>query len=167
MKVENQITKPKIYVLVGLPGSGKSTWIKNNRKNIGENAAIVSSDDYIDMKAAEEGKTYSQAYSDHIGGATMHAKKTFSEAVKEGRNIVVDQTNMGTKRRKTWLSQVGNKYEKIAVVFDVPERELFERLNDRAQKTGKIIPMKVIDEMASRYNPPSKEEGFDKIIRVS
>ncbi len=104
MKAQELKAKPKIYVLVGLPGSGKSTWIKNNKHFLGDDVVIVSSDDYIEARAAEEGKNYTQAYDAHIGGATMHAKKTFSEAVKSERNIVVDQTNMGAKRRRSWLS---------------------------------------------------------------
>jgi predicted kinase len=156
--------KPKLYVLVGLPGSGKSTWIKNNLHLFDKDVAIISSDDYIDLKAAQEGKTYSQAYSEHIGAATMHAKKAFSDAVKAGKSIIVDQTNMGEKKRRSWLSQVGNKYEKIAVVFDVPEKELFRRLAERGQRTGKHIPMAVIDDMASKYQTPTEAEGFDKIL---
>ncbi len=53
------------------------------------------------------------------------------------------------------------------MVFDVPDQEIFKRLKDRMEKTGKYIPSKVIDDMASRYQTPTKEEGFDKIIRVS
>jgi predicted kinase len=161
-----QITtnKPKLIVLIGLPGSGKSTWIKNN---IDSSYVVVSSDNYIERKASEEGTNYSGAYDKHIRDASSHASSTFSEAVKGRKNIVVDMTNMGVKRRRSWLSQVGGNYYKIAVTFDVKMEVLYQRLKDRAEETGKHIPRHVIDDMLSRYESPTKEEGFDKIIQIS
>jgi predicted kinase len=162
MNIED-VKKPTIWVLIGLPGSGKSTWIRNNANIIGD-AAIVSSDDFIEAKGAEDGLNYSQAFDKHIGAAVAHSKETFRNAVKNNKNIVIDQTNMGKKKRMSWLSQVGNKYHKVAVSFDVPETELMKRLKARADETGKHIPSHVVDQMAKNYNPPTKEEGFDKII---
>ncbi len=45
-------TKPIAYVLVGFPGSGKSTWAKNHPQKL----PIASTDSYIEDCAAEKNK---------------------------------------------------------------------------------------------------------------
>jgi tRNA uridine 5-carbamoylmethylation protein Kti12 len=58
-----------------------------------------------------------------------------------------------------------SRYEKIAVVFTTPEPdELLIRLASRPEK---VIPDTVIQTMISKWEEPSIDEGFDKIIYVS
>lgn len=156
--------KPKIYVMVGLPGSGKSTWIKNNLN--GENFVLVSSDDIIDKIAAEKGITYSDAFKSSIGFATGEMKRIFEDAVKQNRDIVCDQTNVSKKKRKGILNKIPNNYKKIAVVFETDDALIAQRLKSRAEETGKHIPDHVVDSMAKSWQAPTKEEGFDEIIKV-
>lgn len=154
---------PTLHILIGLPGSGKSTW----RAAQGGEPVVISSDDMVDAFAEANGLTYSQAW-DKINhkeiSRTLNAR--FAEAVGQRRDIVVDMTNMGQKRRKTWLAGVTPDYEKIAVDFQIDDKELQRRLDERAARTGKAIPPFVLKDMARRYDPPSREEGFDRIVKV-
>jgi predicted kinase len=156
--------KPKIYIMIGLPGSGKSTWIRTHLKN--EDFILVSSDDIIDTIAAEQGITYSEAFKSSIGFATGEMKRIFDDAVKQNKNIVWDQTNVSKKKRKGILNKVPNNYKKIAVVFETEDAVIAQRLKTRAEETGKHIPSHVVDSMAKSWQSPTKEEGFDEIIKV-
>lgn len=157
---------PKLYVLIGLPGSGKSTWTtKFLRDNNDINFTVVSSDAIIERYATERGKTYSEVFSDVSGFAMKEMSASADDAFNNNRNIIWDQTNMSVKKRKCIL-QRAKGYVKIAVDFDVSDKELQRRLDERAKTTGKVIPKNIVDSMAKNYDEPTKAEGFDQIIRI-
>lgn len=163
----NQLNEqPEIYVLIGLPGSGKSTWTQRKLASSGKAFAVISSDNHLEAMAKKEGIGYSEAWKKYIGEATGRMKQDFRDAVAAGQNIIWDQTNLSKKKRRGILQQVPAHYIKVAVDFNVEDRELMRRLADRAEKTGKHIPETTIKEMGKTYQAPSKDEGFDKIERV-
>ena len=84
-------TMPNLYVLVGVPGSGKSTWV--SKRNWDNNAVYVSSDKYIDEYAASVGKTYSDVFASYIKTATRLMIQDVEEARAAGYDIVWDQTS--------------------------------------------------------------------------
>lgn len=165
MKIEDVVERPTIYVLIGLPGSGKSTWTRK-QLNDGKDYVVVSSDDIIEELGAKDGLNYSEAFKLYSGQATGMMKQRARDALSSGKNVIWDQTNMSKKKRRGILQQVPNNYIKIAVDFDVDDKELFRRLEDRANKTGKRIPRDVVMSMAQSYEPPTRDEGFDKVIKM-
>ena len=42
---------PKLYMLIGVPATGKSTWVEKHKGD----ALVISSDDLIEAYAAEQG----------------------------------------------------------------------------------------------------------------
>ena len=67
MKLENILNlsedyshHPVAYILIGLPGSGKSTWIRNNQTK--DDFVVISSDDEIEKYAKSQSKTYSEVF---------------------------------------------------------------------------------------------------------
>jgi predicted kinase len=149
---------PTLYMLVGVPGSGKTTWIKNNKHD----AVVLSTDNYIERAAEKHGKTYSEVFQDTIGYATEQMEKDLLQAVRNERDIIWDQTNLTAKARKSKLSRVPKSYKKVGVYFSVPQ-DLRDRL---ASRPGKTIPEPVILSMINQLQPPTKEEGFDEILAV-
>lgn len=147
-----------LYMMIGVPGSGKTTWIKNNKHN----AVVLSTDDYIERVAEKQGKTYSEVFKDAIGPATDQMEKDLIQAVRNERDIIWDQTNLTAKARKGKLSRIPKSYRKVAVYFSVPQ-DLRDRL---ANRPGKVIPEPVIISMINQLQPPTKEEGFDEVVAV-
>lgn len=157
-------TQPIAYILVGLPGSGKSTWMRSINQS--DNFVIVSSDDEIERHAKSKGLTYSNVFDSYVKTATSLMNAKFKEAVAANQNIIWDQTNMTSKKRKGILQQIPRNYTKIAVVFQIDEQELERRLAKREQDEGKAIPKHIIYSMAKSFEMPSTTEGFDQIIKV-
>jgi predicted kinase len=150
-----------VYMMIGVPGSGKSTWIAN--QNWTQDCVIVSTDNLIEAEAARQGKTYNDVFKSYIDTATGIMREQVVDAVIQGRDIIWDQTNTVAKSRKGKLTLVKG-YRKIAVVFAVPERaELEQRL---ALRPGKTIPGHVLDSMIEGFAVPSEEEGFDEVWRA-
>jgi tRNA uridine 5-carbamoylmethylation protein Kti12 len=86
-------------------------------------------------------------------------------AVNRQYDIIWDQTSTTVLSRAKKLRMLPSRYEKIAVVFTTPEPdELLIRLASRPEK---VIPDTVIQTMISKWEEPSIDEGFDKIIYVS
>lgn len=162
MKLHNE--RPNLIVLVGLPGSGKSTWCDEFLSKCSEDFTIISSDAEVEKLCEAAGTTYSEGFSRYVGKATAIMKQKVREAVNKKENIVWDQTNMNVKKRKSIFNDVGNEYYKIAVVFELDdEKELQRRLQYREETTGKHIPAHVITNMAKSYVRPTKQEGFDLV----
>ena len=148
----------KVYILIGVPGSGKSTWTAN--QDWAKDCAIVSSDRFIDEHAAKEGKTYNEVFDDYIKIATKLMENHAAIAHANGKDIIWDQTNTSAKSRKRKLAMLPG-YEAIAVVFNTPnETDLATRL---ASRPGKHIPDHVMSSMINSFEMPSIEEGFKEI----
>jgi len=169
MKLNTQHLRGRKFavIMIGLPASGKSTWIAHESLRADfVPFTVISSDNVLERIASEKGLTYSEVFKDYIGQATAEMKSTFKNAIVAGENIIWDQTNMSKKKRRGILSQIPDDYYKIAVDFSVLPVELKRRLDERAELTGKYIPWKVIEDMGKNYQAPSKDEGFDEIIKV-
>lgn len=164
MKLSDVNQRPEAFILVGLPGSGKSTWIRTAMNR--DDYAVISSDDEIEKYAQSKGLTYSDVFQDYVKTATVKMNKNFDDAVKANRNIIWDQTNLTPKKRKSILQKLPKQYRKIAVVFTVDPDELQRRLDRRAQEEGKHIPQHIMTSMKSTFQMPTKDEGFHEIITV-
>lgn len=155
---------PVAYILVGVPGSGKSTWIANQSFDWNR-TVVASTDNYVERQAKQQGKTYSDVFKDVMPDAVDHMAKTVVDAVEKGLDIVWDQTSITVATRKKKLRMLPNNYRKIAVVFPTPEEaELLRRLGSRP---GKTIPPEVIEKMKKDFVMPSTKEGFDEIRYAS
>lgn len=162
--IQNQTSQPEAYVLVGLPGSGKTTWV--NRMIKDAEYVVISSDDEIEKYAKSKGKTYSDVFAEYAKTATSIMQTNLRNAIRNNSNIIWDQTNMSAKKRKGIIQQIPKHYNKIAVVFQVDRKELEQRLNKRADETGKTIPLHIVDNMQKAFTMPTTEEGFHQIITV-
>ena len=153
---------PKLYMLIGVPGSGKSTWTAN--QDWAKDCSIVSSDRFIDEHAAKEGKTYNEVFDDYVKIATKLMENQVLIAQANNMDIIWDQTNMSAKSRAKKLAMLPN-CEKIAVVFDTPPKEELDRR--LASRPGKMISEAIVNSMISSYNEPTEEEGFKEIWRAA
>lgn len=152
---------PKCYQLIGVPGSGKSTWIKNQTWALGLN--VVSTDTWVDDYAKRMGKTYSEVFDEYMPVAVKlmadHAR--FCQA--KGLDVIWDQTSITIASRRRKFNTLPD-YEHIAVVFPTPDMDELERR--LASRPGKNIPPNVIQSMINGFEQPTMDEGFTEIIYV-
>lgn len=151
----------KCYQLIGIPGSGKSTWITN--QDWTATCAVVSTDKWVEIYAKEVGKTYSQVFTDFMPTAVELMAKEVVAHREMDRDIIWDQTSTTLKSRARKFAMLPD-YEHIAVVFKTPEhKELIRRLSGRP---GKEIPEHVIASMIASWDEPTLDEGFMEIRYV-
>ena len=137
-----------LYVLIGLPGSGKSTYAKT----LG--GKLFSSDDYrkkitgdsSDQSAND--KVFKQLYSD------IH------ETMKTGEDCIFDATNC-TYKSRTRILELALKYKYFAtaiVVYQpIDKCVAWDTLRSRS------VGSDVIWKYAKSFQFPQYEEGFDSI----
>lgn len=148
----------KLYVLVGVPGSGKSTWVKNQKW--ADQCVVVSTDEFVEDYAKECGQTYSEVFDDYMPTAVKLMADKVVRAREAGKDIIWDQTSTSVATRAKKLRMLPDYY-KIAVVFNKPDdEELKRRL---ASRPGKNVPWAVIDQMWGSWEDPTEEEGFSEI----
>ena len=151
----------KCYQLVGVPGSGKSTWV--TAQDWARDCILVSTDNHVEDYATLVGKTYNEVFKEHMPRAVELMAQDVVVARNAGKDIIWDQTSTTVKSRIRKFNMLPN-YEHIAVVFRTPEsEELAKRL---ASRSGKNIPDYVLRSMIDGWEEPTLSEGFSKIIHV-
>jgi heterogeneous nuclear ribonucleoprotein U-like protein 1 len=150
-----------IYMLIGVPGSGKSTYVNNHQWT--KDCDYISSDHYIEEYAKKVGKTYSEVFADYIQTAIQLMNADAEKAKQAGHDIIWDQTNTSAKARANRLRMFPDYY-KVAIVFPTPEPEELERR--LASRPGKTIPPDIIKSMIANLQLPTEDEGFDRVINV-
>ena len=149
---------PKCYQLVGVPASGKSTWIAD--QDWAKDCCVISTDYWVEEEAARQGKTYSEVFTDYMPRAVELMAANVVAAREMGNDIIWDQTSTTIESRKKKFVMLP-KYEAIAVVFKTPEQqELVQRLSNRKDK---FVPLNIVQSMIANWQEPSKEEGFKEI----
>jgi predicted kinase len=156
---------PKCTFLVGVPGSGKSTWLKGQELW----TLIVSTDNIIEELAETYGLTYDQVFKDTIRFAELVMNNEMDKTIAYGdANFHIDRTNLTVKSRRKFIEKLKpHGYEFEAVVFPMPGTEKLsqEEWNRRLDsRPGKTIPGYILSSMIEHYEPPTEAEGFDKII---
>ena len=154
--------KPKLYMLIGVPGSGKSTWVKNQEFWM-KDCIYISTDKYVEEYAYSVGKTYSEAFEEYMPIAVVRMADAVNAARDAGKNIIWDQTSttIATRAKKFRMLP---EYYAIAVVFRIPgSEELQKRL---ANRPGKVIPSDVLQSMIDGWEEPTEDEGFKEIWRT-
>jgi predicted kinase len=147
----------KVYILCGAPGSGKSTWGKNMVEVNPEIVRLCPDDFRAKFGTGEADQTVSaQAFS-----ATKSGMK---ETLFHGKSVLIDATNMYRKTRKDFID-IAKEFDAtiIAVVFEADKQTLLSRNQKRGEEGGRNVPEWVIDNMLSKYQTPSRSEGFNEI----
>lgn len=145
---EDPNENPTVYMMVGLPGSGKSYLATTF------GCPVVSSDDIraelcngnLDDKDNHE-KVFQEVH------------RRIKDYLKNGQSCVLDATNLSRKRRKHFVSTVPAGVNKVAVVM-ATELPILLRQNDEREHT---VPEEAIMRYYKTITIPRKDEGWDEI----
>jgi predicted kinase len=139
----------RIVVLVGLPGSGKSTYLERM------GVRGLSSDGIRRLLADDE------------TDQTIHVRVfqtlryLLGQRLAIGRAVTyIDATNLTREERRPYL-EIGRARgcDVEAVFFDVPLEVCLERNARRLR----VVPGEALRKMAVKLAPPTEEEGFARV----
>jgi len=150
---------PKCTILVGVPASGKSTWVQ---ENMSERTWVVSTDNIIESLATRYGFTYNEIFKETIRFADMVMVKHMIMNAEIGYDLIIDRTNLSEKSRHQFITKLKKYgYTFDAMVFETPEKEEWSRR--LTNRDGKTIPAEVLKKMQDSYEIPLYSEGFENI----
>ncbi len=151
MKANSPLGIPCLIVLVGPPGSGKTTWTRRN----GRGAVHVSQDGLIDA--------ITPAGFEHVYRIVYRAAEdaVAQTALRAGHTVLVDRTNRTRAHRERWL-QVARKAScpAVAVVMTTPEALCRQR--NALRETGRLSDERM-ERMFAALEPVQPDEGFAAI----
>lgn len=152
-------------ILIGPPLCGKTTWFNKNFKD--KAVTLISRDAIVMELSGTDNYNYAFNTVDQRK-VNQELERRIEKAVENKQNVVVDMTNLTSKRRKSTLSYFTDDYNKIAVIFPMLTEEEFKLRNKkREQEENKTIPDNVIRNMIASYQPINRqEEGFNRVISL-
>lgn len=147
--------KPILAVMIGISGSGKSTYANGLKTSL--NAELVETD------AIRQELTGDAEDQRQNGRVFEIARKRINDLLAQGKNAIIDATSLTLRDRKDWI-EIGknNNAEVRAYFIDTPVSVCKSQNNKRARK----VPEWVIDRQANKLFAPTKVEGFDSVTVI-
>jgi len=143
-----------LYVMVGLPASGKSYWVREHAKLY---------DDIISSDSIREELYGDAAIQDDPSRVFNIMFQRTRAALKAGRTTFYDATNINAKRRINLLKSLKKLFPDlhcICVVVATP----IDVCHDRNWERDRLVPAYVIDRMLRQFEVPCEAEGWDEIL---
>ena len=145
------MNKPDFIMLVGLPGSGKSTFAKELAK---DGTVICSSDEVRERICGDKN------CQDNNNEVFKILHREIKENLRSGKSCIYDATNISSKRRRAFLAELKNIYcVKTCIIIAT----LYEKCQEFNSKRVNPVPKEVIKKMYLNWNTPYWFEGWDDI----
>jgi predicted kinase len=166
---KKDITKKDLYILVGLPCSGKSTWIEENFPD----AHIISRD----LTVSEIGKrhninTYDDAsyLEDMNEDIAIEVDELYNEMIKKSylteNPVIIDNTSVTVKKRRKWIERYKQTHNIYCVVFFKSYEDVINCNKKRSQLENKTISEKTILKQMINFRIPMLNEGYCEVKYV-
>lgn len=140
---------PCLILLVGSPGSGKSTWAKQN----GHGAVHVSQDDLIDAISPDG---FAHVYRTIYAAAEDAVART---ALEHGHTVIVDRTNRTRAHRQRWVA-IAREADCPAIAVVMRPSFPLCRERNRSRQDRRRLTDERIDGMIAAFESVRLDEGF-------
>lgn len=152
--------RKKVWLMCGIPGSGKSTWVQKQMKT---NPGAWCSRDIVRFSIIGEDEDYF-AREDEVFETWIFS---IQEAIanSEIENVYIDATHLNEKSRDKVLNRLNLENATLcAVNFTVPLEECIRR-NDLREGRAKV-PRSVIRRMHFSFVPAEQGEKYKEVVNV-
>ncbi|WP_406295913.1 ATP-binding protein [Embleya sp. NBC_00888] len=153
-------SSPVVFLLVGLTGSGKTTYAR--RKLEPQGAVRLSVDEVVHERHGRYGVDYPEhIYFEKEAPVVAELHSRLVELVSEGRDVVWDHRLWPRKDRdamKKLVESAGGRWRLL--YFPVDRDELLRRLaerNRRGDANSLIVTPEALDDFFARFEAPQNE----------
>ena len=135
-----------VWIMCGLPGSGKSTYIK---EELPKNIEIINQDSIrVELGIMKDDDHKAIGNSEQEKEVTRICLERIDKAIKDRRDFVIDNTNIKAGRVQNYYDKLKKANANVQIIIiDTPKEICKERRKEH-------IPEKVIDDM---------QLGLDKV----
>lgn len=143
-------TIPTINILVGPPGSGKSTAAKEAARTFKDEVTVISRDELRKSMYGYTEENVNEYYEDNkprLGQmeavVTKEHDSLIRRAIRKGKNVIVDNTHC----KMSYITYYTKFYAKLELtVMDTPYNECVSRDSKRTRVVGKEIIQKMYND---------------------
>lgn len=144
----NENIMPTLYMMVGIPGCGKSSYAES-----------------LEVKIFASDKLREELWGDEsIQGdnkelfSELH--KRIKDCLKQRLSCVYDATNINAKKRTAFIKELAKIDCRKVCIFMVTDIDI---CLERNEERGRSVPIEVIDRMYRNIDIPQFREGWDEI----
>lgn len=162
---------PLLIMPIGIPGSGKTTWINKTFKDIIHDSVILNNNKTVAIHPDRVREELTGSISDlsHDKKVWKLVKRRVSRALKQGKDVILDATNVSSYYRCFFIEGLP-PCKLQAKLFDISPEEAKKRIRFDIENgvNRSDVPDKVLNRMHSQLKNESsinqlKEEGFEII----
>ena len=151
--------KKTLYVMCGIPGSGKSTWVQKHIDSF-EGSVFLASRDAIRFLMLKDGEDY-----------FAHENEVYDEFINQIKLglencdvVIADATHISIGSRKKLLKSLGKSLKNVKVIAMVIKTDFDTIVKQNDMREGRArVPLSVLRRMNIQFTIPTIEEGFDEI----
>jgi tRNA uridine 5-carbamoylmethylation protein Kti12 len=150
------------YILVGAPGSGKSTFKRHlMRIHPLKGWVAIGANEVLEWKAKDLRRTFDSVKAEFSDYAETESLALLKRSVTMQRAIIADSCNATRAERALILKEIPSTYRKTCVIINPPATdELRRRLDSRR---GHTVADNQIAAFTEIFEYPNKDEGFDNL----
>ncbi|MDW7652390.1 MAG: ATP-binding protein [Bacillota bacterium] len=151
------VAQVDVAMLIGIPGSGKSTWGLDAIKNTEGPVRYISSDEIRERQFGDV------ADMDHNNKVFSIMLYELADALSRKEAVVLDATFVKRSERAPYLKLAKKHGANVTAYF--VKTELDEALKRNAQRKRKVPP-EAIRQRHAELEEPTEAEGFNRIIFI-
>ncbi len=147
--------KPTLYLLCGLPGSGKSFWAKNEERKYG--ITRISHDEEFFQKYGNNDVGYKHdEYSEIL---KIQLLKKVKILLNENQDVVLDYGFWNKKDRAEYKEKFENIANVKIIYFDVAKDIRYCRVLNRDKTDNYDLNLEALEKFENLFEKPDEEEN--------
>ena len=149
----------KVYFLMGLPASGKSSWAKEKIEEDRHNGIITKRVNKDDLRAMMDNSIHSKEREKFVNDIQY---TIVTDALLSGYDVIIDNTHLNPvhfDKVQELVQEISNNIKKDIDLekkfFDTPVQECIRRDSNRPEYVGKAVIMDMYNKYLAKENTPS------------